>query len=80
MRRCNQILRYEHKGKIYDIPCVVKNLTQYSDGLQDIVYTSVPDSKRNITYSQNAITSNIKLGERFIINNKRLLSNLLHEK
>lgn len=71
MRKCNQILKYEYKGDIYDIPCVVKNLTQYSDGLQDIVYTSVPDSKRSITYSQNNITSNIDLGQRFIINNKR---------
>ena len=72
MRKCNQILKYEYQDKIYDIPCVIKNLTQYSDGLQDIVYTSIPDSRRNITYSQNYITSNIQLGQRFIINNKRV--------
>ena len=71
MRKCNQILKYEYQDKIYDIPCVVKNLTQYSDGLQDIVYTSTPDSRRSIMYSQNYITSNIELGQRFIINNKR---------
>ena len=68
MRKCNQILKYEYKGKIYDIPSVVKNLTQYSDGLQDIVYTSVPDGKRSITYSTNDITRNIGLGHRFLIN------------
>ena len=68
MRKCNQILKYEYKGKVYDIPSVVKNLTQYSDGLQDIVYTSVPDGKRSITYSTNEITKNIGLGHRFLIN------------
>ena len=71
MRKCNQILKYQYKNEIYEIPCVVRNLTQYSDGLQDIVYTSVPDGKRNITYSQNAITSNIKLGQRFLINSEK---------
>lgn len=70
MRKCNQILKYQYQNEVYEIPCIVKNLTQYSDGLQDIVYTSVPDSKRSITYSENAITSNIKLGQRFLINNK----------
>ena len=68
MKKCNQIIKYKYKDEIYEIPCIVRNLTQYSDGLQDIVYTSVPDARRSITYSQNAITSNIDLGERFIIN------------
>lgn len=68
MKKCNQIIKYEHKGEVYDIPCVVRNLTQYSDGLQDIVYTSTPDSRRNIIYSQNIITSKIKLGHRFMVN------------
>lgn len=71
MRKCNQILKYQYQNKVYDIPCVVRNLTQYSDGLQDIVYTSVPDGKRSITYSQNGITSNIQLGQRFIINSQK---------
>ena len=70
MRKCNQILKYKYENEIYDIPSVVKNLTQYSDGLQDIVYTSTPDARRNIMYSQNYITSNIKLGHRFMLNNK----------
>ena len=68
IRKCNQIIKYEYKGEIYDIPCVVKNLTQYSDGLQDIVYTSTPDSRRSIIYSRNIATSNIGLGHRFMIN------------
>ena len=68
IKKCNDVIKYEYQNEIYEIPCVVRNLTQYSDGLQDIVYTSVPDSRRSITYSQNAITSNIKFGQRFIIN------------
>lgn len=71
MRKCNQILKYQYQNEVYEIPCVVRNLTQYSDGLQDIVYTSVPDGKRSITYSQNAITSHIKLGQRFLINSEK---------
>ena len=71
MRKCNQIIKYEYQGRVYDIPCIVKNLTQYSDGLQDIVYTSVPDGKRSITYSDNYVTYNIKLGHRFLINKDR---------
>ena len=71
MRKCNQILKYKYKNEVYSIPCVVKNLTQYSDGLQDIVYTSTPDARRSITYSNNSVTSNIELGHRFIVNNRR---------
>lgn len=71
IRKCNQIIKYKYKNEIYSIPAIVKNLTQYSDGLQDIVYTSTPDSRRSITYSNNPITSNIELGHRFVINNKR---------
>ena len=41
MRKCNQFINYEYQNEIYSIPCVIKNLTQYSDGLQDIVYTSI---------------------------------------
>jgi len=70
MRKCNQILKYEYENEIYDIPCVVRNLTQYSDGLQDIVYTSIPDARRSIMYSQNEITSKIELGHRFLINHR----------
>ena len=72
MRKCNQIVKYEYQGEVYEIPCVVKNLTQYSDGLQDIVYTSTPDARRSITYSQNYITSNIELGHRFLVNSDRV--------
>jgi len=71
MRKCNQIIKYKYEDKIYDIPCIVRNLTQYSDGLQDIFYTSSPDSRRNIIYSQNHITNSVELGHRFLVNNER---------
>ena len=70
MRKCNQILKYKYEDVIYDIPCIVRNLTQYSDGMQDVVYTSTPDSRRSIMYSQNIVTSNINLGHRFLLNNR----------
>lgn len=72
MKKCNQILKYKYKGIVYDIPTVVKNLVQYSDGMQDIVYTSMPDAKRSITYGVNYITKNIDLGQRVMINRKSL--------
>lgn len=71
MRKCNQFINYEYQNEIYSIPCVIKNLTQYSDGLQDIVYTSTPDSRRSILYANNRITSKIELGHRFLVNHKR---------
>ncbi|MGL5718478.1 MAG: hypothetical protein ACRCX2_36075 [Paraclostridium sp.] len=74
IRKCNQILKYKYKGVIYEIPVCVKNLVQYSDGMQDIVYTSMPDAKRSITYGVNHITKNIDLGQRVMINNKNVYS------
>lgn len=68
MKKCNQILKYKYGEVIYDIPVVVKNLVQYSDGMQDIVYTSMPDSKRSIIYGVNYITKNIVLGDRLMLN------------
>jgi hypothetical protein len=68
MKKCNQILKYKYGEVIYDIPVVVKNLVQYSDGMQDIVFTSMPDSKRSIIYGVNYITKNIVLGDRLMLN------------
>lgn len=72
MKKCNQIVKYKYEGKIYDIPVVAKNLTQYSDGLQDIVYTSMPDNKVSLMYGVNDITKNIKLGQRVMINGSKV--------
>lgn len=68
MKKCNQILKYKYGEVIYDIPVVVKNLVQYSDGMQDIVFTSMPDSKRSIIYGVNYVTKNIVLGDRLMLN------------
>ena len=72
MKKCNQIVNYKFNGVIYEIPTVVKNLVQYSDGMQDIVYTSIPDAKRSVSYGVNHITKNIDLGQRIMINNKNV--------
>lgn len=68
MKKCNQIIKFVHDGVIYEIPIVVKNLTQYSDGLQDIVYTSMPDNKLSFTYGINFVTENIMIGSRVMVN------------
>lgn len=70
MKKCNQIVKYRFNGIIYEIPTVVKNLVQYSDGMQDIVYTSIPDAKRSVSFGVNYITKNIDLGQRLMINKK----------
>ncbi|MGL5191666.1 MAG: hypothetical protein ACRC7S_18655 [Cetobacterium sp.] len=72
MKKCNQILKYKYQGIIYDIPTVVKNLVQYSDGMQDIAYTSMPDAKRSITYGVNYVTKNIDVRQRVMINSKNI--------
>ncbi|MGL4802036.1 MAG: hypothetical protein ACRC18_07195 [Cetobacterium sp.] len=72
MKKCNQIVKYKYDGVIYDIPVVAKNLTQYSDGLQDVVYTSMPDNKLSLAYGVNHITKNIKLGQRVMLNGTRV--------
>ena len=68
MKKCNHILKYKYGETVYDIPAVIKNLVQYSDGMQDIVYTSMPDSKRSVMYGINYVTKNIALGDRLMVN------------
>lgn len=70
MKKCNQILKYKYKGKIYNIPISIGNLTLYSDGLQDIRYTSTGDSKASISYGSNEITKTIDVGTRVMFTNK----------
>lgn len=79
MKKCNQIIKYKHRGIVYDIPVVVRNLTQYSDGLQDIVYTSVPDNKLSISYGINYVTKDIKLGHRVMVGKEKVYRTTLIE-
>lgn len=67
IRRCNKIVKFNHNDKIYNIPVVVKNLTQYSDGMQDIKYTSISDNKIALMFGINSITKKFDLGDRLII-------------
>ena len=70
MRKCGQIFNFKYRNKVYPIPICVSNLTLYSDGMDDSVHTSIPDSKREIKYGLNDVTSNIQLGTRFMLTNK----------
>lgn len=67
IRRCNKIVKFDYNFKNYDIPVVAKNLTQYSDGMQDIKYTSLSDNKISLMFGVNTITNNVKLGTRLIV-------------
>lgn len=67
IRRCNKIVKFNYNGEIYNIPVVAKNLTQYSDGMQDAKFTSMSDNRISLLYGVNVITKNIELGERLIV-------------
>lgn len=70
IKKCNQIFSYKYKGITYKLPVTVDNLTLYSDGIQDIRYTSAGDSKRMITFGTNPISNNIDIGTRVMFTNK----------
>lgn len=69
MRRCNNIFNFKFKGQLYQIPQVVKNLTLYSDGLDDEIYISKPDAQRQIMMADNGLTDKIKVGTRVMLTN-----------
>lgn len=69
MRRCNNVFNFKYKGQLYQIPQVVKNLTLYSDGLDDEVYISKPDAQRQIMMADNELTAKIKVGTRVMLTN-----------
>lgn len=67
IRRCNQILKYRYKGEIYDIPVSVLNMTLYADGLENNVYTTSANAKRDIWYGSNEITRSIDIKTRLML-------------
>lgn len=68
IRRCNKFIKLNNNGSILNLPVSVKNLVQYSDGMQDIKYTSIPDSKVSVLFSLNESTKFLKEGSRFFVN------------
>lgn len=74
MRRCNNVFNFMHDGVLYHIPQVVKNLTLYSDGLDDRVYISTPDAQRQIMMADNELTAKIKVGTRVMLTNSSVYS------
>ena len=67
IRKCNQILKYRHEGKIYDIPVSVLNMTLYADGLENNVYTTSANAKRDIWFGSNEITRSIDIKTRLML-------------
>lgn len=70
IRRCNQIIKYKYRGKIYDIPVSILNMTLYADGLQNNVYTTRQDAKRDVWYGSNEITNSIDIKTRLMLTRK----------
>lgn len=66
---CNQFIRYEYKGIVYDLPVLMEDDTN-SDGLQQVKYATTVDTRRAITYGANYITKTISVGQRFMIKGK----------
>lgn len=69
MRRCNNTFNFKYNGVVYHIPQVVKNLTLYSDGLDEESYISKPDAQRQIMMCDNELTAKIKVGTRVMLTN-----------
>lgn len=69
MRRCNNMLNFNYKGKIYNIPLSISNLTLYSKGIRDTKYLSEADAKRDVFIGSNPITRAIERGNRIMLNN-----------
>lgn len=69
MRRCNNMLNFNFKGKIYNIPLSISNLTLYSKGIRDTKYISEADAKRDVFIGSNEITRAIERGSRIMLNN-----------
>lgn len=67
IKKCNKIIKLTIADKIYEIPVVAKNLTQYSDGMQDIKYTSMSDNRISLMFGIGSITRQIELGTRLIV-------------
>lgn len=77
MRRCNNVFNFKYKGILYHIPQIVKNLTLYSDGLDDEIYISKPDAQRQIMMPDNELTAKIKVGTRVMLTNSSVY-NITH--
>lgn len=69
MRRCNNILNFVFKGKMYHIPLSISNLTMYSKGISEMKYAGEADSKRNVFVGSNPITRQILIDNRIMLTN-----------
>lgn len=67
--KCNNILTFLNSTQTpTTIPCIISNLTLYSDGLSVDRVSTMPDGKRSVVVSDNVDTSKFKIGQRFIFN------------
>lgn len=69
---CNNKLRWESDGIIYEIPCMLSDKTSvYSDGMSRNKRFTLADDQILVTIPNNTITQNIRHGKKFIFNNNK---------
>lgn len=68
-KKCNFDYHFEYRGKRFEFPISLVNLTLYSDGMADKVYMSNQDGKRKLIIPNNENSKNIKVGTRVMITN-----------
>lgn len=74
MQKCNNTLTFKNSlGEIISIPCIISNLTLYSDGLEQKTLTLL-DGKRNVIIPYNEDTKDIFVQQRFIFNHDAVFS------
>jgi hypothetical protein len=74
MQKCNNILTFKNSlNKTIKIPCIITNLTLYSDGLETKTITSL-DGKRNVIIPLNKDSKDLFVQQRFIFNHNSCFS------
>jgi uncharacterized protein YjdB len=69
MKRCNHLLKWVYKGKLYQSPSIVTNATKYTTGIEASGLIVEVDARYTIDIPYSEETKTIQLGCRFIINN-----------
>lgn len=66
---CNYILKWMIKGEYFETPAIVTNNTKYTLGVSSVSNSIIEGSGMfGIILSDNKMSSNIKIGQRFIVN------------
>ncbi|NFH40684.1 hypothetical protein [Clostridium sporogenes] len=73
MKRCNNIITFQYKNKVYEYPCILNNATLYSDGME-VKQMILSNDQRGCLIPYNDFTNKIQLQQRFIFNHNSAFS------